>query len=57
MNLTMIDVSSVPHVKAGDIVTVLGKGITADELAKISNTINYEVVTRINPTIKRLNIA
>ncbi len=58
MNLTMIDVTGIQNVKAGDKVNLIGKKgreqITADELAKISTTINYEIVTRINPLIPRL---
>jgi alanine racemase len=57
MNLTMVDVTDVKNVKAGDLVVLIGKQgkeeITADELAKKLGTINYEIVTRINPLIKR----
>lgn len=58
MNLTMVDVSSVPGVRPGDIATLIGtdggQRITADELAKRIKTINYEIVTRVNPTISRI---
>ena len=63
MNLTMIDVSKVKNVKAGDEVTLLGglayakastgKGVSAEELAEKIETINYEVVTNINPLLER----
>ena len=43
----MVDVSAVPDVKLGDEVVVLGKQgdqeISADDLAAINGTINYEI--------------
>lgn len=58
MNLTMVDASKVTGVKAGQIVTVIGQQgkqtISADDIAQKINTINYEVVDRINPLIKRI---
>jgi alanine racemase len=57
MNLTMIEIPSKIKVKIGDIVTLLGsKKNTAEQLAKWSDTINYEVITRINPLIQRLKV-
>lgn len=58
MNLTMIDISNIPSATAGDEVVILGRQgkqeITAEEIAKKSGTINYEVVTRINSSIPRV---
>lgn len=58
MNMCVVDVSHVKNVKPEDEVILLGKQgkeqITADEIAKKINTINYEIVTRINPLIKRI---
>lgn len=60
MNMFMIDVSTVPAAKAGDTVTLLGRdgmnAITADDIADKIGTINYEVVTRINPLLPRIVI-
>lgn len=56
MNLTMVDVSPVKSVKAGDEALLLGGGVTAENLAEIISTINYEVVARINPLLKRILI-
>ncbi|MFA5021980.1 MAG: alanine racemase [Patescibacteria group bacterium] len=53
MNLTMVDISSVKNAKVGEEVVLLGKGITVESLAEKIGTINYEVVTRINPVLKR----
>lgn len=54
MNLTVVDVSKVKNIKVGEAVVLLGKEITADDLARWSNTINYEIVTRINSGIPRI---
>jgi alanine racemase len=58
MNLTMIDVTEIKRVKAGDKVILIGKSrsqqITANDLAQWAQTINYEIVTRINPIIPRV---
>ena len=57
MNMTMADVSNIPRVREGDEVVLLGKQghteITAAEMAAALGTINYEVVTRINPLLMR----
>ncbi len=58
MNMIMVDISHIPDVKIGDEVILIGKNekeeISADTLADICNTINYEIVTRINPNIPRI---
>ncbi len=57
MNLTMVDVTDVPGVELGDEVVLLGRQddqeITADHLASLAGTINYEIVTRINWELPR----
>ncbi len=57
MNITMIDVSAVKNVQVGDTVALIGTqknhSVTVDELAELAGTINYEIVTRINPLIPR----
>ena len=57
MNLTMIDVTDVPTARLEDEVVILGKSgeetITAETMAGWAGTINYEIVTRINPTLER----
>ncbi len=58
MNLMSVDVTKVKNVKATDTAVLIGKQgkeeITADELGKRIDTINYEIVTRINPIIPRI---
>jgi len=58
MNLTIVEVTKIPGVKVGDEVVLIGrqndKEITAEELAEKIGTINYEIVTRINPQLSRI---
>ncbi len=58
MNLTLVDVTDVPDVELGDEVVLLGRQgdqqITADHLASLAGTINYEIVTRINWNLPRV---
>jgi alanine racemase len=58
MNMIMVDVSAVPNVTREQEAVLLGRSgrheITADKLASWIGTINYEVVTRINPTLPRV---
>jgi len=60
MNLSMVDVTNLKRVKTGDKVILLGKSkdyvITAENLSQWAKTINYEIVTRINPQIPRILI-
>lgn len=53
MCMTIVDVTNIPGVKAGDVVTLIGKGLSAEEVATKAGTINYELVTRINPLLLR----
>ena len=56
MNMCVLDVTDL-QVKIGDEVVVIGvqgkSSITAEDWAEWSNTINYEIVTKINPTLSR----
>ncbi len=58
MNMIIVDVSHLTNVKPEDEAVLIGRQgqeeITADEIAGKINTINYEVVTRINPSIPRI---
>jgi len=58
MNLTVVEIDKIPEAKVGDEVVVIGKQgneeITVDDLAKISKTINYEIVTRLAESIPRI---
>ena len=58
MDQTMLDVTDIDDVKIGDEVVVFGDGSmgerTADDLAKVSDTINYEVVCIVSKRVPRL---
>ncbi len=58
MNMMVVDVTDSPEAHENDEVVLLGRQsndeITADSMAAKINTINYEIVTRINPQIKRI---
>jgi len=58
MNMMVVDVSNIKDVRGEDEVVILGEQgkakITAEEIAKESNTINYEVTTRINALLPRV---
>ena len=58
MNMIMVDVTDIKNVKLEDEVALLGNmdglKISADEIAKKIGTINYEVVSRINPLLPRI---
>ncbi len=58
MNMIMADVTEVKGLKLEDEVVIIGKQgskeITVEEIAEKIGTINYEVVTRINPLIPRI---
>lgn len=60
MDFIVVDVTDIPRVKLEDEVVLLGKDgeekISADDLASLVGTINYEIVTRINPLIPRIVI-
>jgi len=57
MNILMADVSDIPGVCVGDEVVLIGQQdttqVTAEELAALSDTINYEFVARLSHSIPR----
>lgn len=58
MDQFMIDVTGIENVRVGDTVTLIGtqgeNGISADEIAKLSQTINYEITCGISKRVPRL---
>lgn len=58
MDMTMVDVTEISDVEAGDEVVVLGaqgdEVITADEVARRSGTISYEVLTSLSRRVPRV---
>ena len=47
MNLTMVDVTGIDGLHVGDEVVLLGDGITADDHARLAETISYEVLCAV----------
>lgn len=60
MNMIMVDVSHIENIRVGDEATLLGgdgdEFFGADDMAGLLDTINYEVVTRIERGIPRVVI-
>ncbi|MCP4114509.1 MAG: alanine racemase [Desulfobacteraceae bacterium] len=58
MDQTLIDVGHIPGVKPGDRVVILGvqegEAIPADEIARLTNTINYEVVSSLTARVPKV---
>jgi alanine racemase len=56
MDLITIDVTGVPagEVKRGDLATLLGDGISVDDLAAHAGTIGYEVLTQLGRRFARV---
>ena len=54
MDMCMVDVSDMPEVRAGDIVTVFGDEPEATELAALAGTISYELLCAISPRVPRV---
>jgi alanine racemase len=58
MDLTTIDVTSCPDLKAGESVTLLGTegnvSINAQQMAKRAGTISYAVLNGIHARVKRI---
>ena len=58
MNMMVIDVSHLPRVGVGDEAVLIGcdgqAQVTAEQLAEWSGTIQYDIVSRINPDLLRV---
>jgi len=58
MNIFMADVTDIPGVTIGDEVVLIGKQgddeIQVEELASLSDTINYEILARLSPSVPRV---
>jgi len=60
MDITVVDLSSVPDAKVGDVATLIGvdgdSEITVDEVARQAGTISYEVLTGLGPRLPRVTV-
>lgn len=60
MDMIVVDITKITGVKAGDVVTLIGSDrkeiVSAEEIADLSGTSAYEIITRINPLIKKFYV-
>lgn len=58
MDVTVVDITDVPGVSPGDVVTFVGSDgaerISVDEVAETVGTISYEILTGFTPRVKRI---
>ncbi|MCP4684734.1 MAG: alanine racemase [bacterium] len=57
MNLMMVDITDIPGVKLEDPVTLIGgegsDRLSAEQMADLAGSINYEILARLSPTLER----
>ena len=53
MDQMMFDITDI-EANEGDVITLLGNGLSIDEWAKILNTINYELTCRLKVRLPRV---
>lgn len=57
MDMIVVDVTDIPNIMVGDEAVLIGRSgneeIKANELANFAGTTHYEIVTRLNPLIKK----
>jgi alanine racemase len=57
MDIVMADVTDIPGVREGDVVTLVGvdgdEKISVEDLAELAGTINYEILARLSPGLAR----
>jgi len=60
MDMITVDVTDIKNIEIGDEVTLLGhskgENISVEELALLANSYNYEIITQLNPLMRRIYI-
>ena len=56
MDMTTIDATDVPELKAGEAVELLGEGFDASGIAALTGTIPYDVLCKIHPRVRRVHV-
>jgi alanine racemase len=60
MDLTLVDATEAAHIEVGDEAVLIGQQgnhtISAEELARLSHTIPYEILTRIGARVPRVHV-
>lgn len=54
MDMLIVDISQIKDAVVGDEAILLGEGFSAEQMAELAETTNYEIITRLNPLIKRV---
>jgi len=54
MDMCMLDVTDVPDIEVGDIVTVFGRDVPIEDMAEKAGTINYELLCALSERIPRV---
>ena len=58
MDIVLADVTDIPGVAEGDVATLIGadrdERVSAEELAELAGTINYEILARLSPALPRI---
>lgn len=54
MDMCMLDVTGVPGIAVGDVVTVFGDGVPVQALADTLGTITYELLCAVSPRVPRV---
>ena len=58
MDMISVDVTDLKNIKIGEEVTLLGaskgENVSVEELALLANSYNYEIITQLNPLMKRI---
>ncbi len=54
MDMTMIDITGIPHVQEGDEVIVFGRELSVRQVAHWAQTIPYEMLTGVSQRVKRI---
>lgn len=61
MDMCMADVTDIPDVMVGDVVTVFGRDgdalLPVEEMAGKAGTINYEIICDVSPRVKRVYVS
>jgi alanine racemase len=60
MDMIIVDLTDIKNIKVGDEVVLIGEQngatMSAEEMASLADTSSYEIITRLNPLIKRFYI-
>ncbi|RYY56788.1 MAG: bifunctional UDP-N-acetylmuramoyl-tripeptide:D-alanyl-D-alanine ligase/alanine racemase [Chitinophagaceae bacterium] len=54
MDMTMVDVTDIPHIREGDDVIIFGKELPVQQVAAWAGTIPYEIMTGISQRVQRV---